>query len=209
MLKVLGRRTSSNVQKVLWCLDELGQPFTREDYGGEFGRNNDPEYLALNPNGVVPTLIDGELVFWESNTILRYVASKYGATGLYPVNPVERALCERWMDWQLSNMSPAITPLFIALIRTAPEKRDEATIAWSIQRSRRLFAILDDVLSDRQYLNGSALTLADLCLGISAFRWFEMPVDRGEVLPYLEKWYSRLRDRSAFRVCPERSCGIA
>ncbi len=131
MLKIWGRATSSNVQKVLWCCGELDIPFERVDLGGPFGGNQNPEYLALNPNGLVPTVQDGDLVLWESNTICRYLATTRstgvdrGATGrselLYPAAPAARALVERWMDWQLSTLGPPMGALLYGLIRTKPE----------------------------------------------------------------------------------------
>ena len=125
MLKILGRKNSSNVQKVLWCCDELGLAYEREDVGGSFGKNRDPEYLALNPNGLVPTIIDDGFVLWESNSIIRYLAAKHGRGTLYPEDLRARALAERWMDWQLSVLGPAIGPVFWGLIRTPPGKRDQ------------------------------------------------------------------------------------
>ncbi len=199
MLKVLGRRTSSNVQKVLWCLEELQLAFVQEDYGGAFGKNNEPAYLALNPNGVVPTLIDDDLVLWESNTIVRYLASKYGAGQLYPTEPRQRALCERWMDWQLANMATAITPLFVQLVRTPPDKQDATKIEQAAQTTQRRFTVLDRYLTGQPYLNGDSLSLADIVLGMFAYLWFEMPVQRGEELPNVEDWYQRLRKRPPFQ----------
>ena len=122
MLKIWGRATSSNVQKVLWCCGELGIPFERVDVGGPFGGNQDPEYLALNPNGLVPTVQDGELVLWESNTICRYLATTHRAERLYPVAPAGRALVERWMDWQLSTLGAPMGALLYGLIRSKPEE---------------------------------------------------------------------------------------
>ena len=128
MLKIWGRATSSNVQKVLWCCGELGIPFERVDVGGPFGGNQDPEYLALNPNGLVPTVKDGELVLWESNTICRYLATTHRAERLYPAAPAGRALVERWMDWQLSTLGAPMGALLYGLIRSKPEGRDHAAI---------------------------------------------------------------------------------
>ena len=112
MLKILGRKNSSNVQKVLWCCGELDVPFEREDYGGEFGKTCDAAYLAMNPNARIPTIIDDDLVLWESNSILRYLANKHDDGKLYPKDPGERARGERWMDWQLAVLRDAIHPVF-------------------------------------------------------------------------------------------------
>jgi len=200
MLRVLGRKkTSSNVQKVLWCLDELKIPFTREDFGGEFGGNRTPEFLKLNPNGVVPTLIDGDAVIWESNTILRYIANRFGPTLLYPLDPMLRADCERWMDWQLGTLNPCLTPLYVSLIRTPPERRDPAALEENSRRASALFALLDAALQDRRYITGNNLTLADIALGALGYRWHNLDVNRAAVTPHLKTWMNRLADRPAFR----------
>ena len=124
MIKIWGRTDSSNVQKVLWCLGELGLEFERLDWGGKFGGNKNPEYLAINPNGLVPTIKDGDFILWESNSIMRYLNAKYGNGKLLPVSPEGMASANRWMDWQLSVFNGNIVPLFFATVRTPPEKRD-------------------------------------------------------------------------------------
>src|SRR5205814_6551104 len=128
MLKIWGRASSSNVQKVLWCCAELVIPFDRVDHGGPFGGNRDPEYLKLNPNGLVPTVIDGDLVMWESNTICRYLASTRNGERLYPRDPAERTHVERWMDWQLAVVGAPMGQLLFGLVRTNPVARDRASI---------------------------------------------------------------------------------
>ena len=135
MLKIWGRASSSNVQKVLWCCAELDLPFERVDVGGTFGGNRDPEYLALNPNGLVPTVKDGELIMWESNTICRYLASTRNGERIYPRNPAARTHVERWMDWQLAVVGPPMGQLLFGLVRTKPEARDPAAIE-AARRSR-------------------------------------------------------------------------
>ena len=116
MLKIYGRKTSSNVQKVLWCCDEIGLAFEREDIGGEFGGNKTPEYLALNPNGLVPTIDDGGFILWESNSCVRYLAAKYGKGKLWPVDLQVAASASRWMDWQLSTVNPPVGTLCRAVL---------------------------------------------------------------------------------------------
>ncbi|MCB8882991.1 glutathione S-transferase family protein [Acidisoma cellulosilytica] len=199
MLKLLGRNSSSNVQKVLWLLTELGLPFERHDYGGAFGRNKDAQYLRLNPNGLVPTIIDGEVVIWESNTILRYLANKSGPSPFYPTEPAARAYCERWMDWQLGTLNTVMTPLYIALIRCDPAARDLEAIRGLEARARANFDTLNQCLAETPFLAGGALTLADIALGIFAYRWYTLEVERGPELPRLRAWYERLQDRQAFR----------
>ncbi|HEX4583339.1 MAG TPA: glutathione S-transferase family protein [Burkholderiaceae bacterium] len=194
-LRVLGRYTSSNVQKVLWCLGELRQPFQREDYGGPFGRTNDPEYLRFNPNGTVPTLVDGNLVIWESNTIVRYLCNKFPKSPLYPADAVQRALAERWMDWQLGSVAVQFLPLYRGLVR---EQRRAEELEAARQRTASLLAVLDAALAQREYLNGPELTVADIALGPTVYRWYELPISR-ESMPNLQGWYERLSHRPAFR----------
>ena len=128
MLKVWGRRNSANVQKAMWAIGELRLAHERIDIAGAFGRNREAAYLALNPNGLVPTLEDGDLMLWESNTILRYLAGLHGKGTLEPADPKARARAGQWMDWQLSVLGPAIHETFWGLVRTPPEKRDHAAI---------------------------------------------------------------------------------
>lgn len=199
MLRVLGRKTSANVQKVVWCLDELKIPFSREEFGGEFGGNRTPEFLKLNPNGVVPTLIDGDAVIWESNTILRYIANRFGPTLLYPLSPLLRADCERWMDWQLGTLNLCMTPLYVSLIRTPPEQRNQAALEENGKRASALFSLLDTVLKDRRFITDNNLTLADIALGPFGYRWANLDVNRTALMPNLEMWMNRLADRPAFQ----------
>ncbi len=198
MLQILGRKNSSNVQKVLWCCAELGLDFEREDVGGQFGRNRDPEYLALNPNGLVPTVIDDGFVLWESNTIIRYLATKHGDQALYPADPQVRANAERWMDWQLSVVAPAIWPVFSGLIRTPPQGRDHAAIANARDKLADVMKILDGALADTNYVAGSSLSVGDIPVGIMTYRWFTLDIER-EDMPNLERWYDRLTQRPGFQ----------
>lgn len=198
-LKIWGRKTSSNVQKVLWCCDELGIPFERIDVGGPFGGNDDPKYRALNPNGLVPTIEDGGLVLWESNSILRYLARKHGIGRLYPERLEEAATAERWMDWQIAHIGPAINPVFMGFVRTPPEKRDMAAIEAARQRTAALWKIVEAHLAGRQYMNGSSFSVADIPLGIVAYRWYTMPIERPE-FPAIAAWYRRLQQRKPFKT---------
>jgi glutathione S-transferase len=199
MLKILGRRTSVNVQKVVWLLAEMGIAFEREDYGGDFGGNRSPEFLRLNPNGVVPTLIDDNGVIWESNTILRYICNRFGPTDFYPDAPPARADCERWMDWQLGTLNLAMTPLYIALIRTPPAGRDPDALARHHMRAAELFAMLDRALEDRPFLAGDTLTLADICTAMFAYRWYELDVERSAPNVNLRRWFETIARRTAFQ----------
>jgi glutathione S-transferase len=195
MIRVLGRNTSSNVQKVLWCLRELGVPFEREDYGGSCGGTGDARYLRLNPNGTVPTLVDDALVVWESNTILRYLCNRYGPTDLYPADAFARTRVERWMDWQLGTLSVAFLPLYRALVR---EGRAAHEVEAMRERSAVLFTLLDGALADARFLAGAQLTLAEVALGPFVYRWLTLPIERPH-LPRLAAWYGRFETRPAFR----------
>lgn len=199
MLKMWGRTTSSNVQKVLWCCTELGIDFERVDLGGPFGGNQDPEYLALNPNGLVPTIRDGDLVLWESNTICRYLAATHQGERLYPAAPGSRAMVERWMDWQLSTAAPPMGALLFGLIRTKPEARDQAAIEGARRRALAAWTIVEDALEGRPYLAGPELTLAEIVLGTLVYRWHAFPIERPP-LQNLKSWYERMRERPGFKT---------
>ena len=199
MLKIWGRATSSNVQKVLWCCGELGIPFERVDIGGPFGGNQDPEYLALNPNGLVPTVRDGELVLWESNTICRYLAATHRGERLYPDAPVGRALVERWMDWQLSTLGGPMGALLFGLIRAKPEQRDQAAIEAARRKAIIAWTIVEDALEGRRFLAGSELSLAEIVMGTLVCRWHAFPLERPP-LKNLKSWYERMRERPAFKT---------
>ena len=198
MLQILGRKNSSNVQKVLWCCDELGLPFEREDYGGAFGKTKDPAYLAMNPNARVPTIIDDDLVLWESNSIIRYLANKHDDGTFYPKDPGERARGERWMDWQLSVLGPAIHGVFWGLIRTKPEDRDAKAIAASRQNTADSLAMLDTFLGRTDFVCGPRFSICDIPVAIYVYRWFTLDIER-EDMPNLRRWYDQLTQRPAYR----------
>jgi glutathione S-transferase len=198
MLKIWGRANSSNVQKVLWTCEEIGIEFDRIDAGGSFGKTKEPAYLKMNPNGLVPTVEDGATIIWESNTIMRYLASKHGAGKLYPTDLVQRTHVERWMDWQAASLSPPMTPLLFGYYRTAPEKRDMAALEDARQKAIAMWTILEGALANTPYIAGSALTLADICLGIFVHRWHQYPIER-PALPRLKAYYDRLGEQPGFR----------
>jgi len=198
MLKIWGRTSSINVQKVLWCADELGLAYTRIDAGLAFGVNDTPEYRAMNPNGLVPTIEDDGLILWESNSIVRYLAAKHGAGGLWPTEPGARGLADRWMDWQLTTISEDMRTVFWGLVRTPPEKRDLAAIEKSRQSLCRLWARLDAHLARNAFVGGDRLTVGDIPVGCFAYRWLHLPLERNS-LPNLEAWHERLATRPAYR----------
>ncbi|HEV2559297.1 MAG TPA: glutathione S-transferase [Microvirga sp.] len=197
MLTIWGRSTSINVQKVLWACVELSLPFTRHDIGGTFGGTDTDRYRLLNPNGLVPTIEDNGLVLWESNVIVRYLATKQGAA-IFPQDLLKRFDIERWMEWQTTTLWPALRPAFIALIRTSKEKRDETSIARAEDDTRRLFTILDQQLQSRSYIAGDSFTIADIACGVTARRWYELDIARPN-LPSVRRWYDELSQRPGFR----------
>lgn len=198
MLKILGRKNSSNVQKVIWACEEMNLPFEREDVGGPFGRNKDPEYLALNPNGTVPTIVEDGFSMWESNAIIRHLASRHGAGTLWPKDAHERAHADQWMDWQQTVVNPALGPLFLNLVRLKPEQRDMNAVKAAREKTAAALAILDRRLAKNNFVAGARFTMGDIPLGIATYRWFTMPIER-EDLPALKGWYDRLGERAAFR----------
>ena len=198
MLKIIGRDTSSNVQKVLWACGELKLPFEREDLGGPFGGNDKPEYRSLNPNGKVPTIIDEDFILWESNSCTRYLAAKHAPGTLYPDDLESRGNAERWMDWQLATMSPTLVPVFWGMVRTAPEDRDLDAIEASRKKLSTNIAIMDNHLANSTYMAGDNLTVGDIPLGITAYRWFSMDIER-EPYHNVQRWYDLLCERPAFQ----------
>lgn len=198
MIEVFGRANSLNVQKVLWCLGELGVAFERRDVGGLYGGNKEPWFLERNPTGLVPMVSDAGFDFWESNTIVRYLAARYGSGSLWPEDPRTRALSERWMDYQLGTVFPAFKDAVLGLIRTPPENREPGKIAASVKATGETLKVLDGHLEGRAHVAGDALTIGDVALGPTVYRWLTLDLDR-PTLPNLEAWHDRLADRPAYR----------
>ncbi len=201
MRRLLGRANSSNVMKVIWLLEELGIPYVREDVGGAFGGTDTPEYRAMNPNGIVPTLVEDAFVLWESNAILRYLAGghAYGSP-MWPEDLQARASIDRWMDWQQTVLGSPMTVVFWGLVRTAPEKRDMAAIHAAAAKLGGIYGILEMVLGRVPYVAGPALTPADIAIGVHAHRWFSFEGIERPAQPNLRAWYERLLERPAFRA---------
>jgi glutathione S-transferase len=200
MLRIWGRANSGNVRKVLWCCAEINLPFERRDAGMQFGVNDQPAYLSMNPNGRVPTIEDGDFQLWESNAIVRYLVLQYApANPIYPAAPKDRAGVERWLDWTLTTLQPAERPVFWGYIRTAPDQRDNTALQADVNAVAALWAVLDRQLTDRNFLEAEQFTLADLVLGTYAHRWFEIPGLNRPPMPNLERWYSSLQKRDGFR----------
>jgi glutathione S-transferase len=201
MLKIWGRNTSINVQKVMWAIGELGIPHERIDVGGAFGRTKDPFYLAMNPNSLVPTLEEDDgFTLWESNSIVRYLAAKHGAGTLEPADPHERARASQWMDWMLTVCAPAIHPLFWGLIRTPPEKQDQAKIAEARDKTAAALRMLDTQLGKTRFAAGDTFSMGDIPVGLITYRFRKLVPDRtGMGLDNLERWFLGLEQRKAFK----------
>ena len=196
-LTLFGRKTSANVQKVMWALDELGLAHEQIEVGGKFGGLDTPDYRQMNPNALVPTLKDGEFVLWESHAIVRYLAAKHGVDTLWPADLRTRAIADQWADWTSARFQPAWIGVFAAVVRTRPQDRDPALISRSIAAANACFEILDAQLSRTPFLAGPALSYADIVAGTSLFRWYSMAIERLRFAA-VENWHKRLLDRPAF-----------
>ena len=194
-----GRATSSNVMKVIWLLEELNLPYDRIDVGGSFGKTDTPEYHAMNPTGLVPTLQEDLFTLWESNAILRYLCTEYAPDSLlWPQQPRARANIDRWMDAQQTVLNRPMSAVFWGLVRTPPAKRDAAAIQAAITETARVWSMVSAQLAHHPFLAGDELTLADFPWGPHLHRWFNMAFDRPDV-PYLRAWYDRLLERPAYK----------
>jgi glutathione S-transferase len=198
VLKILGRASSINVRKVLWTCGEIGLAFEREDWGAGFRPTSDPAFKALNPNALVPVVIADEFVLWESNTICRWLAAEHGRDDLLPAAPRQRALVERWMDWQATELNSAWRYAFYALVRQSAQHQDPVQIDASVREWNRAMTLLDGHLQDAgPYAVGSSFTLADVVIGLATHRWLASPIER-PALPAVAAYCERLRARPAF-----------
>jgi glutathione S-transferase len=200
MLTVWGRHSSFNLQKVMWLVDELGLPHKHVEVGGKFGGLDTPEFLAMNPHGRVPVLQDGETVIWESHTILRYLAARYGGPQLWPEDPAKRSLVDRWMDWSHTTLQPDfLIGVFWGFYRTPADKRDMPRVKAAIARTNRDLAQLDRQLAGKKFLLGDTLSLADIPAGTSLYRYYGLEIERPP-LPNVERWYRALQERLPYRA---------
>jgi glutathione S-transferase len=198
MLEIWGRLSSLNVRKVVWAAQELGVAFERKEAGGKFGVVDTAEYRRMNPNGLVPTLIDDGFELWESNAIVRYLGAKHGLGHFYPESLRERFDAERWMDWQQTTLNPAGRAAFVQMIRTPEPQRDQAAVAASIAATEPLLAMLDEHLSRRAYMAADRFTMADIPIATEVHRWWALPRAR-PARPHLERWYEGVVARPATR----------
>jgi glutathione S-transferase len=194
MLKIWGRLSSLNVRKVVLAAQELGLAFERVDAGGSFGIVQTPEYLAKNPNALVPLFEDDQVQLWESNVIVRYLCARHAPETLYPLALPKRFDAERWMDWQQTTLNPAGRDAFVQWIRTPEDRRDAQVIARSVAATEPLLALLDRHLAQQPFMAGERLTMADLPIACEVHRWFGLPQPRTR-RPHIERWFETLRSR--------------
>jgi len=200
MLRILGRASSINVRKVLWACAEFEIAFEREDWGSGFKATDSTELLALNPNAMIPVIQDGDFTLWESNSIIRYLASRYGATAFYPGEAQARARIDQWIDWQASDLNRSWSYAFMSLVRHSPAHQDPQALAAGCAEWSRYMRILDRQLaSTGAYVAGSQFTLADIPIGLSVNRWFETPFEHPH-LPAVRDYYERLSERPAYHL---------
>jgi glutathione S-transferase len=200
MLTVWGRRSSFNVQKVMWLIGELGLEHRHIPAGGEFGKLDTPDFAAMNPMRRVPVIDDDGTIVWESHAILRYLAARHGKGRFWSDDPPERSQADRWMDWSQTALQPDfLLGVFWGFYRTPEPQRDWPAIRRKIARCAEHFQLLDSVLADRPYLGGDALTLADIPAGTALYRYFELEIERPPVR-HVEAWYRRLQERPAYRA---------
>jgi len=197
MLKIWGRTNSINVQKVLWCCSELNLKYNRIDAGGQFGVNDTPEYLAMNPNGLVPTIADDGLILWESHAIVRHLARKHGQGSLWPQDEKVAADADRWMEWYSTTLWNNLRPVFWNLVRVAPEKRDTRLVEDSRKKMADNLKMVEANLARRSYMTGETLTVGDIPMGVALHRWFMLPIERPQY-PNLTAYYERLKQRPGF-----------
>ncbi|MDM5089665.1 glutathione S-transferase [Aeromonas bestiarum] len=200
MIRILGKASSINVRKVLWTCAETGLPFELEEWGAGFKPTDTPEFLAMNPNAMVPVIQDGDFTLWESNTIIRYLAARYGEATLYPVEARARAMVDQWIDWQASDLNAAWRYAFLSLVRHSPLHQDSRALSAGCADWSRYMQILDRHLqASGAYVAGSRFSLADIPIGLSVNRWLETPFDRPP-LPAVNDYYQRLSERPGFRL---------
>ena len=198
MIEVLGRASSSNVQKVLWALEELGLPFERRPVGGSFGGGDAPDYRALNPNGLVPTFREDDFVLWESDAILRHLARTRGQGTLMPETAEAQARADQWTCWATTTLYPALAPIFFGTVRTPRAAQDLSGLDAAVEKLAATVAILDDALSGRDWLAGAAFSYGDIAPAINARRALKLPFGAPEA-PHVSAWLARLSERPGFR----------
>jgi glutathione S-transferase len=200
VLKIWGRRNSANVQKVLWLTAELGVEYQHIPAGGSFGGLDEPSFRAMNPHGHVPVVQDGGPAIWESHAILRYLATRYGDSSLWPTDPSARAQLDEWMDWTQTSFQPDfLNGVFWGHYRTPESQRNRPAIENSVRRCSKHIGLIDNILAGRPFLGGDAFSLADIPLGTLLYRYYTLDIERPEA-KHVEAWYRRLQNRPAYQA---------
>jgi glutathione S-transferase len=200
MLKIYGRANSINVRKVLWLADEIGLKYDREDWGRGFRPTSEPEFAKLSPFGLVPVIVDDGFVLRESGAILRYLASKYGRTDLYPTDFKARATVECWMDWAISELTFTFRPVFLGMVVKAPAFTDPRLLETSIADWTKQMTLLDQHLAvEGPYVLGRSFTIADIPVGLVVNRWSAIDFKKPS-LGAVEAYYDKLSERPAYRA---------
>ena len=202
MRKLWGRKSSSNVQAVRWCLEVLGLEYEQCDAGFHYGVVDTDEYQAINPNRTVPTLQeDGQSSLWESGAIMRYLASQYAPDSFWPANPRERSIVDQWAEWSKINIALGFTaPVFWQVVRTAPSRQDPVIIAENLKTLDRFLSIANQQLSGSEFLAGDDITLADIQFGHVLYRYFDINIERTDH-PSIKRYYDTLVEREDFQRC--------
>tara|TARA_Y100000589_G_scaffold215557_1_gene203413 strand:- start:111 stop:773 length:663 start_codon:yes stop_codon:yes gene_type:complete len=197
MLQVYGRKNSNQVIQLMWTVGELDLEYVRHNVGGSFGGLNSDEYGNLNPNRLVPTIVDDGFVLWESYAIIRYLCRRYGFGSLWPEDPCQSGLADQWMEWTSSRFMGTFFPAFWNLIRTPKDKQDLEKVSTAAKDTGVLLQIIESQLEGNEFLIGDALTMGDIPLGSMMFKYFNLPIERPS-LPNIERWYARLSERTAY-----------
>ncbi len=197
MIRIWGRRSAFNVQKVLWLIGELGLAHEHIDAGGAAGGLGTPEFLAMNPHGQIPVIDDDGTTVWESHSVLRYLAARYAPGSLWPEDPAERSMADRWMDWSLASLQGDFMSVFWGFYRTPEEKRDWPRIRVGLERCAEHYRLLDRILAERDFLAGDHFTIGDVPAGTTLYRYFELEIARPDI-PHVSAWYARLAERPAY-----------
>lgn len=218
MIRLWGRKSSINVQKVLWCLAELGlqegNDFERINAGLQFGINHTPEFLKMNPNGLVPTLEDKGLILWESNTIMRYLVSQHDKNDRFPKGITEQYSSEKWMDWQLSTFWPPLRTTFLGLTRTPEVERNYEAIYKCYQDTNKTLSLLDQILENQLYCSGEQFNIGDIVIALGVHRWillnqtFPKKTGSRAALKNVERWLEQLKAETYFSDFAEKELNI-
>ena len=205
MLKLWGRKNSSNVKKVMWTCAVLGVPYDRIDAGLHYGITTTDEFREKNPNGMIPVIDDDGFILWESNAIMRYLCAKHPKAPFWPENLQTRASADRWMDWQLTTFGPPLGPTFMQLVRSPQAEWDMKMISTNVPKVAQNWKIVDRQLGKTKWLTGDDFTVGDIPLAILAYTWFEMPLAKAGLehhrvpMANVDRWYAQLNEMHDFR----------